>query len=685
MFKCLCQASACLLLLLFSLTAFAENTTFTTSLFSGSGNCSRCHDDITDTSGDDVSIVRDWGASMMANSTKDPFWRAKVATELERNPHLSTVINDTCTKCHAPMAYYEVTRVQDGEIYLFGPEGVLNPEHALYDAGMNGVSCTACHQITDDALGTLDGFSGQYNINHNKTVYGQYSDIFGRPMINNTSYTPAYSAHVSGSALCATCHNLKTPYVNPDGEVVAASPESKFPEQMPYTEWQNSIFDDEGSNPRSCQDCHMPKTTSKISNRPGWLGARDGFGRHHLVGANTVMLTMLRDNAAQLDITSHDLDSGISRARDMLRSAASIEIVSAIVSNGILEVHVRVVNTSGHKVPTSYPSRRMWIHFRVTDSDNNVVFESGRFNADGSIEGADNDVNRAVFEQHYPLISSADQVQIYEAVMGDTDGDITYTLLHGAQYLKDNRLTPKGFSKFNVPDDVAVHGHAFDDTDFDLGSDVVTYRIPVAVTGDLGVTASLNYQTIAHGFLQDLYQEEHLEQVQTFKSLYEAQHLKHEQIASVQTTAVSGDHLDGSGDGEGKEVLNIEDCGKDVDYEMYNIQLKPDGKWQMESPSGSYSGKYEVVIPGESLSLSFNKNSKSRFYGYIGQAGKSLCGVKRKLLSTKVKKFIVKLDGENNAWKLVLIVKYKATDGTATKKGAYKVTVENTAYSSTSN
>ena len=156
---------AAVLLYLLSYPVHAENTTFTTSHFSGSGNCSQCHDNLTDTSGQDVSIVRDWGASMMANSSKDPFWRAKVATELDRNPHLSSVINDKCTKCHAPVANYEINKVQGGELSLFGPDGVINPNHAIYDGAMNGVSCTVCHQIEDDAsLGTLEGFSGQYRI-----------------------------------------------------------------------------------------------------------------------------------------------------------------------------------------------------------------------------------------------------------------------------------------------------------------------------------------------------------------------------------------------------------------------------------------------------------------------------------------------------------------------------------------
>jgi hypothetical protein len=540
MFKNLFRISIGILFFLFTLAVQAENTNFTTSHFSGSGNCAMCHDNLTDTSGNDVSIVRDWGNSMMANATKDPFWRAKVATELERNSHLSSVITDKCTKCHAPIANYEITKVQGGDVQLFGADGILNANHVLHDAGMNGVSCTVCHQITDDAsLGTLDGFSGHYNINDTKTIYGQYSDIFGQPMINNTGYTPTYSAHISDSAVCATCHNLKTPYVDAEGNILTTTPDSEFPEQMPYTEWQHSVFDDAGSNPQSCQDCHMPKTTSKVSNRPMWLGTKDGFAKHELVGANTTMLTLLKNNASQLDVISTNLDQSISRARAMLQSAASVEIISASVSDGILEARVKVQNDSGHKAPTAYPSRRMWLNFKVTDSNNNVIFESGQVNADGSITGADNDVDQSVFEPHYDLITSADQVQIYETVMGDSDSNVTYTLLRGAQYLKDNRITPKGFDKFAVPSDVAVRGLAANDADFNLGSDEIIYRIPVAVAGDLDVSVSLNYQTIAHGFLQDLYRDNQLEQVQTFKAMYDAQSLKHEQVASAQTTVVS--------------------------------------------------------------------------------------------------------------------------------------------------
>ncbi|NOQ88283.1 MAG: hypothetical protein GQ550_05105, partial [Gammaproteobacteria bacterium] len=224
MIKELLRTSVSFLIFLFSLAAYAEDASFTTSHFSGSGNCITCHDGLADTSGDDVSIVKDWGSSMMANATKDPFWRAKVATELERNPALSSLINDKCSKCHAPMAHFEITQVQGKELTLFGPDGILNSKHTLHDAGMNGVSCTVCHQIKDDAtLGEPAGASGNYIINDTKTIYGQYSDITAQPMINNTGYTPQYSAHISDSAVCATCHDLKTPFVDANGVVASTT------------------------------------------------------------------------------------------------------------------------------------------------------------------------------------------------------------------------------------------------------------------------------------------------------------------------------------------------------------------------------------------------------------------------------------------------------------------------------
>ena len=79
-------------------------TDFSSSHFSGSGKCALCHSALTDSAGNDVSIDADWRLTMMANSSKDPFWQAKVSSEVARNRALSAVIEDKCATCHTPMA-----------------------------------------------------------------------------------------------------------------------------------------------------------------------------------------------------------------------------------------------------------------------------------------------------------------------------------------------------------------------------------------------------------------------------------------------------------------------------------------------------------------------------------------------------------------------------------------------------
>jgi hypothetical protein len=103
------------------------------------------------------------------------------------------------------------------------------------------------------------------------------------------------------------------------------------------------------------------------------------------------------------------------------------------------------------------------------------------------------------------LITAADQVQIYEAIMADTDGAVTYTLLRGARYAKDNRLLPSGFNPVTAHADVAVYGTARFDRSFTGGSDEVTYSIELPqVSGPLTVTARLLYQPASYRFVRDL-------------------------------------------------------------------------------------------------------------------------------------------------------------------------------------
>src|SRR5262249_44925279 len=122
--------------------------------------------------------------------------------------------------------------------------------------------------------------------------------------------------------------------------------------------------------------------------------------------------------------------------------AARIAIEGLRVESGRLVATVVVENAGGHKLPTAYPSRRAWIHVVVRDRDGRVVFESGALRPDGSVQGNDNDADPTKFEPHYTEVRSADEVQIYESILGDANGGVTTGLLTATQYLKDNRLLP---------------------------------------------------------------------------------------------------------------------------------------------------------------------------------------------------------------------------------------------------
>ena len=485
--------------------------TFQHPNFVGSGNCALCHSLLTDAARNDVSIDTHWRSSMMANSGKDPLWQAKVMSEILRNPALKSVIENKCATCHMPMAKTQAAAL-NSPVEIHGT-GFLNPANGYHVAAMDGVSCALCHQIKGDNLGLSDSFSGHYQIDTtkpapNRLIYGPFPNPVVTQMQTNVGFTPAQGTHLTSSAMCGVCHNLRTPFVDRAGEV-----KGEFPEQMIYSEWEHSDYNSTLPQSRSCADCHIPVATGGVvlSNRggPGLnLQARSPFGQHHFVGGNLFMLDLLAANSTPLQVTASPGDFSATRQRtldQLQRRTAALENTALAFSGDELIIGLRVKNLAGHKVPAGIPCRRTWIHLEVKDAQGALIFSSGEPQADGRIVGNDADFSQASCEPHYDVISRADQVQIYEAVMEDTDGAVTYTLLRGSRYRKDNRLLPAGFVKATASSDVAPAGDAAVDSNFMGGSDDVLYRINRAGrNGPFQITARLLHQTVSHAFVADL-------------------------------------------------------------------------------------------------------------------------------------------------------------------------------------
>jgi hypothetical protein len=123
----------------------------------------------------------------------------------------------------------------------------------------------------------------------------------------------------------------------------------------------------------------------------------------------------------------------------------------------------------------------------------------------GLIEGNDNDADATKYEPHYDRITSADQVQIYEPILGDPSDVPTTGLLTATHYVKDNRLLPRGFDKKTADKDIGVYGGALDDPDFVGGGDVVHYAVPVPSNGGpFVVSVELLYQPIGFRWAHNL-------------------------------------------------------------------------------------------------------------------------------------------------------------------------------------
>ena len=258
----------------------------------------------------------------------------------------------------------------------------------------------------------------------------------------------------------------------------------------------------------------------RISTRPmNGLDPRPDFSRHQFVGGNTYMLDLIAQNAAELQVTATGFESLLDETRILLGTATSLGIEAVAREGDDLVFSVQVTNRSGHKFPTSYPSRRAWLHVTVTDAAGVVVFESGAIDATGRISGVNSDANIADYEQHHTEISSSEQVQVYETVMEDQGGTLTYTLLEAARYRKDNRLLPDGMDKAAVPATIQPQGVAFTDPDFTDGGDRVDYRVSGLNPGDLTIRVELNYQVLAFGHAEDLFSDVDDPYVAAFQAL----------------------------------------------------------------------------------------------------------------------------------------------------------------------
>ncbi|MBM4448955.1 MAG: hypothetical protein FJ015_06950, partial [Chloroflexi bacterium] len=297
---------------------------FTTADFTGSGKCAKCHSNLKDARGNDVSIDTDWRSTMMANAATDPYWQAKVASEVAANPALKEIIEDDCAICHMPMARTQA--LVDNKKTNILDDGFLNPTNSLHEAAMDGNSCTVCHQFQASGLGEAGTFSGKFVVDTtsnppDREIFGPFLGVLTGPMQTEVGFTPKQGKHVGTAGMCAVCHMLYTPYVDGSGKVVGT-----FPEQTTFLEWSNSVFGVTPGQQLECQSCHMPSAAGNviISNDPAGLLGRSPFAQHNYVGGNTMILSILKNNLDDLGVSAsvEQMNATFKRTLDQLQTRA---------------------------------------------------------------------------------------------------------------------------------------------------------------------------------------------------------------------------------------------------------------------------------------------------------------------------------------------------------------------------
>ena len=107
---------------------------------------------------------------MMAHSSADPYWRAKVAFEKALAPERRAAIEDTCLRCHAPGDQYP-KRAGGGQLALAD----------VGEMGRDGVTCTVCHQIEPTNLGKEASFTAGFQLGTKNQIHGPYPEPFTMP------------------------------------------------------------------------------------------------------------------------------------------------------------------------------------------------------------------------------------------------------------------------------------------------------------------------------------------------------------------------------------------------------------------------------------------------------------------------------------------------------------------------
>ncbi len=290
--------------------------------FRTSDRCVACHNGLKTKAGEDISIGFAWRASIMANSSRDPYWQGSVRRESIDHPAAQAAIEDECSTCHMPLSHF-TAHAEGRKAQVFSHLPLVSPP-SKDGAAADGVSCSVCHQVEKAGLGTPASFSGGLTFaslhnTHQRPEYGPFVVDQGHQRVMQSStggMVPQASDHIRDSALCGSCHTLYTKALGPGGQQIGT-----FPEQMPYLEWLHSDY----PKRNTCQSCHMPEVQEPVAVTAIYGPLRQGMHRHEFIGGNFLVQQMLNDYRGDLHTAAlpRELVAASGRTVEFLKSQSA--------------------------------------------------------------------------------------------------------------------------------------------------------------------------------------------------------------------------------------------------------------------------------------------------------------------------------------------------------------------------
>lgn len=344
----------------------------------GSKECAICH----------VDIDLQWRASIHRQAASDRAYVSNVML-LEKRKGIATT--RYCEGCHAPVA------LLTGQLTEGGKHGGI----ADTAANDEGVSCMTCHGIREAVH--LKGVASYRFVPRSDYLFETFDQpllaqlrrflIRIQPRQHRADMSPDILAKPE---LCVTCHaQFMDKDVNGWGWVKMQDDYSAWL-KGPYSGQGDHIFANQTR--MRCQDCHFPLIAGRDPS-----ANRDGLLRSHFsLGANTAIpwhngdhehvertRDFLQANRINLSIEPPTrLDAKQDQKLVPRRLDENTETPGYFYLGETVTMRLAVANSQvGHDFPGGTADiNEAWLEFRVTDSQNDIVFERGQVQGDGTVD-----------------------------------------------------------------------------------------------------------------------------------------------------------------------------------------------------------------------------------------------------------------------------------------------------------